>query len=221
MKAAALATDERLLLTAERLFAQHGIDAVSTRQIAVAAGQRNVGALHYHFGNMDALIDALLALRLRGINRRREALLDQLQADGALDDLHALLRALVQPLLDELEAPDNHFIGCLQQLYIGKRGQKVYASLSPELTSGLDRVNTAIAALLVHVPLAVRNDRLGLMGVQIVYSAAGWYYQRERGEPVSPLPQLTANLIDFLAGGLCAPVSAPLKRKPVPTTRKR
>jgi hypothetical protein len=171
---------------------------------------------------MDALIDALLTLRLRGINRRREVLLDQLQADGALDDLHALLRALVQPLLDELEAPDNHFIGCLQQLYIGKRGQKVYASLPRELTSGLERVNAAIGALLAHLPLAVRNDRLGLMGVQIVYSAAGWYYQRERGEPVSPLPQLTANLIDFLAGGLCAPVSTPpRKRKPATAARTR
>src|SRR5690348_13036413 len=102
MKAPQLATNERLLLTAEHLFAQHGIDAVSTRQIAMAAGQRNVAALHYHFGNMDALIDALLSLRLHGINERREAMLDELESAGRQHDLPALLAALVQPLLEQL-----------------------------------------------------------------------------------------------------------------------
>jgi len=201
-------TQDLLLLTAERLFAQEGIDAVSTRRIALVAGQRNISALQYHFGGKDQLIDALLALRLRGINQRREALLAELaQADRGAD-LHGLLTALVLPLTEELTRPDNHFVGFLQQLYGMARGDNIYAGQPAALTSGLDRASAAIAACLAPLPQPVRELRLRLMGSQLVHSAADWYYQRERGERVPPLPLMTANLVDFLAGGLTAPVSA-------------
>src|SRR5262245_35542025 len=42
-------TQERILRAAERLFAERGIDAVSTREIIEAAGV-NSGSIHYHFG---------------------------------------------------------------------------------------------------------------------------------------------------------------------------
>jgi len=38
-----------LLVTAERLFAQSGIDSVSLRQIATAAGYSNPATVQYHF----------------------------------------------------------------------------------------------------------------------------------------------------------------------------
>ena len=53
-------TREELILAAERLFSEFGIDAVSLRQINAAAGQRNSSAAHYHFGSKDALIAATL-----------------------------------------------------------------------------------------------------------------------------------------------------------------
>lgn len=200
-------TQDLLLLTAERLFAQDGIDAVSTRRIAQAAGQRNISALQYHFGGKDQLIDALLALRLRTINQRREALLADSARSGRAD-LHALLTALVLPLTDELAEPDSHFVGFLQQLYSTARGDNVYANQAPELTSGLTRVSLGIAACLAHLPGEVRELRLRLMASQLVHSAGDWYYQRQRGEVRVALSLLSANLIDFLAGGLQAPVSA-------------
>jgi AcrR family transcriptional regulator len=218
-------TRERLLLIAEKLFAQSGIDVVSTRQIAAAAAQRNTGALHYHFGSKDQLIDTLLALRLEPINRRRELLLAQVHRDRRKRDLHALLHVLVQPLLDTLGDPDNHFIGCLQQLYLGDRGERVYANLPSELTSGLDAVGEALDSRLGHLSAAVRHQRLSLMAVQVIYSAATWYYQRERGDLSAPVASLSATLVDFLAGGLLAPVSAPPSsrhlRRPASRTRKK
>ena len=47
-------TREELILAAERLFSEFGIDAVSLRQINAAAGQRNSSAAHYQFGSKDA-----------------------------------------------------------------------------------------------------------------------------------------------------------------------
>jgi AcrR family transcriptional regulator len=216
VKAAALPTRERLLLGAELLFARHGVDAVSTRQIAEAAEQRNSGALHYYFGSKEQLIDELLALRLEPINRSRETLLAEQRREGREPDLHALLRVLVQPLMETLDDPENHFVGCLQQLYLGERGDRVYANLPATLTSGLDAVGAALDARLGHLPARVRHQRLSLMAVQVVYSAATWYYQRERGELSASLAFLSATLVDFLAGGLLAPVSKP----PSPRSRR-
>jgi len=201
------ATSIQLLQTAERLFAQEGIDAVSTRRIAQEANQRNVSALQYHFGSKDNLIDALLAMRLETINQRRQDLLQQLQNKQQGADLHALLEALVLPLVEQLDVPNSHFIGCLYQLYLRARGERVYSTLPPELTAALETVTTAIERCLIELPLKVRIARLRLMGSQLIHSVGDWYYQRERGEALAPIAELAATLIDFMAGGLAAPVS--------------
>ena len=57
-----LAADEHasprdaLRRSAEQLFAAHGVDGVSLRQITREAGQRNTTALQYHFGSRDGLL---------------------------------------------------------------------------------------------------------------------------------------------------------------------
>ena len=48
-------TRERILETAERLFAESGFEGASVRAITSEA-QVNLAALHYHFGSKDQLI---------------------------------------------------------------------------------------------------------------------------------------------------------------------
>lgn len=50
---------ELLLDAALRLFAEHGVDAVSIRAVNREAGL-GPGAAHYHFGTKDALVDAVM-----------------------------------------------------------------------------------------------------------------------------------------------------------------
>ncbi len=50
---------ERLVFHAACLFAEHGFDAVTTREICAAAGT-NPGAIHYHFGDKDGLYREVL-----------------------------------------------------------------------------------------------------------------------------------------------------------------
>ena len=61
--------DTRLALmrAAEQLFAQQGVDRVSLREIAIAAGQRNVSAATYHFGSKRELIETILERHSRPI----------------------------------------------------------------------------------------------------------------------------------------------------------
>jgi AcrR family transcriptional regulator len=210
------ATSIQLLQTAERLFAREGIDAVSTRRIAQEANQRNVSALQYHFGSRDNLIDALLMMRLETINARRQTLFDAL---GETADFHSLLMALVLPLVEQLGEPDSHFVGCLYQLYLRARGDQVYSNLPAEYTAALTAVTAAIERRMNDLPLAVRIGRLRLIGPQLIHSVGDWYYQRERGEALAPVAELAGMLVDFLAGGLLAPVT-PLPAEP-PARKKR
>src|ERR1700686_2031953 len=52
-------TREAILTAAERLFAEHGVYAVSNRQVSEAAGQGNNAAVGYHFGTKADLVCAL------------------------------------------------------------------------------------------------------------------------------------------------------------------
>ncbi len=69
-------TREQIILAAEQLFGEFGIDAVSMRQINVAAEQRNSSAAHYHFGSKEALVMETFHYRMERINRRRLQRLD-------------------------------------------------------------------------------------------------------------------------------------------------
>ena len=46
-------TREKLIDEAARAFAEHGVYGASLIDITRRAGQRNRGALHYHFGSRD------------------------------------------------------------------------------------------------------------------------------------------------------------------------
>jgi len=52
-------TQEAILTAAERLFAEHGVFAVSNRQVSEAAGQGNNAAVGYHFGTKTDLVRAI------------------------------------------------------------------------------------------------------------------------------------------------------------------
>lgn len=52
-------TKRKLIETAGALFAEHGVKAVTTRQIARESGE-NIGIIHYHFGGKDGLLEAVI-----------------------------------------------------------------------------------------------------------------------------------------------------------------
>nr|WP_324194429.1 TetR/AcrR family transcriptional regulator [Nocardia blacklockiae] len=89
-------TDRRLVLAAERLFAERGVDAVSLRAVMAAAGT-NVASVHYHFGSKDALIEALIRRRSDAVATRRGALLDEMERSGEVT-ARGLAEAFVVPV---------------------------------------------------------------------------------------------------------------------------
>jgi AcrR family transcriptional regulator len=99
-------TRARLISAAEELFAAEGVDGVSLREIVRASGARNTTALHYHFGDRDGLIRAVLAKHAPDVEARRHAHLDAYEAEGRTA-VRQLAGALVRPLAAKLDDPDG------------------------------------------------------------------------------------------------------------------
>lgn len=91
--------------TAERLFAEQGVEAVSLRAINAAAGV-SPGVLHYHFGNREVLVEQLIERRMQPLMEQRERMLQPLinQEKPALRDV---ICALVVPLAEFVLSPDE------------------------------------------------------------------------------------------------------------------
>jgi AcrR family transcriptional regulator len=90
---------------AEQLFAQQGVDRVSLREIAIAAGQRNVSAATYHFGSKRELIEALLERHSRPIQDDWAQVLRE-DPDKQLG-LQQLVELLVRPIVAKIDDADG------------------------------------------------------------------------------------------------------------------
>jgi AcrR family transcriptional regulator len=100
------AASASLIAAAEQLFAERGIDGVSLREINREAQQRNTTSLQYHFGDREGLLRAILAKHGREVHARRDALLDQYEAND-VDDIRVLSSAFVLPLVAKLHDADG------------------------------------------------------------------------------------------------------------------
>lgn len=100
-------TRERILETAERLFAENGFEGASVRAITTDA-QVNLAALHYHFGSKDQLIEAVFERRLTPLNRERLRRLSDLESFYGQQPIpiDRLCSAFVGPPLGLVQDPE-------------------------------------------------------------------------------------------------------------------
>lgn len=206
----------KLQLAAEALFAEHGIDGVSTREIAKRAGQKNHSAVAYHFGSKEALVQEILDQRMLPIDRRRQGMLAYLEQAGQTANVRALVGALVVPLAEALQADLNQsdYIGLICQLYTSPEGITALEE-NPGRKAGVDKVGAYLVAVLPSLPAPILQARLDMLNAQISLVIADWDRRRRDGQrsyAATELPWLTENLVDSLSAGLLAQVSAPTRK---------
>ncbi len=93
-------TREAIMAAAERLYAEHGLVAVSNRQISEAAGQGNVAAVGYHFGTRADLVRAIMGKHTEAIERIRQRILDETRGSREVRDW---VGCLVRPAPEHLD----------------------------------------------------------------------------------------------------------------------
>ena len=103
---------QELMQVAARLFRQRGFDAVTTRDIAAAAGMHS-GSPFYHFETKGVLLFAIIQAGMQAAIASQEAIVRSAPA-APVDTLRALVRHHYEVLL----GPDSDFIPVM--LYEGR-----------------------------------------------------------------------------------------------------
>jgi AcrR family transcriptional regulator len=102
-----LHTPERILATAEEMFAEQGYWGVSLRSITRASGV-NIAAIHYHFGSKQELLERIFEKRCGPMNAERMRLLSECREDpGRPPLLEQILEAYLRPSLIWPDDPDG------------------------------------------------------------------------------------------------------------------
>lgn len=155
-----------------RLFAERGVDGVTVREIAEAAGQKNHAAVGYHFGSKEALIRELVLDGAMLIDARRNAMLDELERKdrvtvrGVCD---ALIRASVELDGSGLEDCYNRFIVMLGMTH----RDVLMAALEGRWNSGYQRCLDHLRRLMPQMSATRQSERLVFVGAYLGSVVAG------------------------------------------------
>lgn len=199
-------TRQRILDTAERLFAERSYDRASVRDITVAA-EANQAAVNYHFGSKDllyrAVFDRMLGqLRQWRVERIRAAM-DQPQP--TLESLlHAFATAFLEPLIDHADG--------MRRMQLLSR-EMVAPHLPPEVfirelaEPVMQAMLDALRRICPHAPdEPARLCVLSMVGqlVQVIRIRQMLMDVEQTTVPVSDIPSLVKHIVRFSAGGFRA-----------------
>jgi AcrR family transcriptional regulator len=197
-------TRESLVVTAERLFAERGIDGVSIRQITLEAGVANNSAVTYHFESKAGLIRAIFEYRVPYLAERRRLLWAQAPAG----DLRAGVEAYFLPVAELAEFEDSHYMSFLEQLSLHRSADHPLSGLLPrDLRTPYLEYEERIAVLLPDLPEAVLRRRMLSTSTLCMQLCAQRERARHTGDETLPLALHISELLDLLIGVLTAPVS--------------
>jgi AcrR family transcriptional regulator len=103
-------TKDLLMNMGEQLFGRFGIDAVSLREIAAAAGQTSSNAVQYHFKDKHGLVLAILNDRLHRHEAQRRERLENLQGVRSYEPRDLLL--ILWESVTSIRGPDGQYSFC-------------------------------------------------------------------------------------------------------------
>jgi len=93
-------TRERIMQAAEALFAEHGFDGVSMRDITATA-KVNLASVNYHFGSKMALLAEVVASRANVLAEQRLKLLGEVERDrSGKPVLEGVIAAFLRPAFE-------------------------------------------------------------------------------------------------------------------------
>jgi AcrR family transcriptional regulator len=201
-------TKDELLRTAERLFALEGIDAVSTRRISQEAGQRNTSALQYHYGDRVTLLKKLVAARMQPINRRRQALLDELDRRPRAVEVADLVAILVIPFVEQLLDAERgaHYVRIAAQVFAKGEAEAVLGPERPWNQAFYATVER-IRDLLPDLPRRVQDRRFRFFAghlVQVTAAAEVDFRGLSGRARKGRVQSLADELVDYSTGALTA-----------------
>ncbi|GIF42431.1 TetR/AcrR family transcriptional regulator [Actinoplanes xinjiangensis] len=189
-----------ILATAERLFAEHGVHAVSNRQIGEAAGQANNAAVAYHFGTKTDLVRAIIRRHSVPTERIRRRLL---AVHSGSSDLRDWVTCVVRPITDHLiDLGHPSWYARFSAQLMTEPALLEVAAEEFQNASGFLAVIDGLQRCVPDLPEEVRQERTHMAHTLLVHFCA----QRER-DAAPGWEATAAGLIDAIVGMFTAPVT--------------
>jgi AcrR family transcriptional regulator len=202
-------TKERILDTAETLFAHNGFRSTSLRSLTAEAGV-NLAAVNYHFGSKEALLDAVFERRLNPLNEVRLEKLDEVERlarrAGIPPGVRDILSAAIVPVVDARESSRGmrNFITLVGRV-MAEPDSKARDLFSRHMKAVLARSFDLLKEALPEVPREVvfwrlllcfaATGRLLCLPANLPFLPEGIDVPRERESMISLL-------IPFITGGM-------------------
>ena len=203
-------TREKLIDEAARAFAEHGVYGASLIDITRRAGQRNRGALHYHFGSRAGVLCAVLERHVDFLARREGELLD-IALCRPDNDVKSVVEAIVRPAT---ELAESGWRGRCFLVILAELVEDDPTELEPEVSEMLARtggyaVYDLLASRMADVSDEIRNERFALATGFILRAVAdrarALGRRNRRGRQQLEHEAFVQNIVAMVAAGMSVP----------------
>jgi AcrR family transcriptional regulator len=204
-------TRQHLIDAATRAFAEHGVHNASLLEITRQAGQRNRGAVHYHFGSREGMLVAVLESEADFLAPREHELLAVAEARPD-DDVASVFEAVVRPSVELAETGwrGRCFLQIVAQLIDQESG-----GTSPDVQAALNRtggveVYDLLQRRLPPMSDRIRDERITLVTTFLLRSIADRARALDHdpdgaGRRQLPTEEFVRNLIAMVTAMITAP----------------
>lgn len=202
-------TRDRILDTAERLFAEHGFDGTSLRQITEVAAV-NLAAVNYHFGSKEDLYSQVFLRRIVPINARRMALFDEAvaRARGRPLPLTAIFDSFIRPIFEMADRAPS-FLRLLAR-NIGAPPPFMSTILEAQFRPLIVRYVKALHDALPHLPAKTVFWRMHFV-VGMTLHCASHHFTIDKMSAglchADDLDEMLRHLVDFAVAGMRGPLA--------------
>jgi len=215
----------RLLDVAEKIFAEKGYDAATTREIAARAGD-TLGTLSYHFKSKERLLAEVLRRRFDEMNDHRRAMYREFVAKrgGQVPSLEETITAIIIPLM-RLAMSDEPGWGNYLTIF----GRQMYGTDDDQyalISELIDPIGIEFSGWLSAA--APKTSRVNIAHAYVFVIGCLFDYinqhKRDRLNRLSgglatafDFPGVSKRLLAFVVAGTRAVLEYPVKASPTPS----
>lgn len=193
-----------LILAAEKLFAEGGIQGVSMREIAARARQGNHAAVQYHFGSREGLVQAIFDFRMEQMEPMRGKMLDSLERRGLTRDAWSILEIVMLPQL-HLDGGANTSYGNFLSQYLLGREWGDFGVFGHEAPPNLARTLRLLGERVDYLPSPVAQRRL--VSVSLMFLNLLVHKSRfEHAETNESFTRALADTMEQIVMAMCLPL---------------
>lgn len=200
-----------LLDVGEKLIAEHGLAGLSIRAVTKAANA-NLGAVTYHFGSKEKLIEEIFLRRFRPVYQDRLARLDALEAGlkGRSLKLEEIVEILIRPVVEARGVKEDESLALmLLQRSLKDLPAETRSLLQQEAVEFHRRFDAAMLSAVPGLPLEELFWRRKFFMGSLTFGVDAWVMFKQSPD-LYPDQQLDAEafiqrLVIFVSAGMSAP----------------